>query len=86
MTFEGEGSVPKDGLLITGLVLLCVSAAGADQLLHWAIKAPPPAATHHSEAAFSIVPVSLLGSAIALGAQHRLDRLGPADWPQPAVE
>jgi len=80
--------MPKDGLLIAGLVLLCVSAAGADQLLHWAIRrAPPPlAATRHVEAAFSIVPVSLLGSAIALGAQHRLDRPGTADWPQPALE
>jgi hypothetical protein len=78
--------MPKDGLLIAGLVLLCVSAAGADQLLHWRIRSAPPPAVRHAEASLSILPVSFLGSAIAVGAQHRLDRPLPPDFPRKSTE
>jgi hypothetical protein len=71
--------MPKHGMLIAGLLMLCVSAAGGDQLLRWAVKnaarsALTPPTAGHADARPSIVPVSLLGSAMAMGAQPRLDR------------
>jgi hypothetical protein len=72
--------MPKEGMLIAALLLLCVSAAGGDQLLHWAIKdagrSTALPATRHADGLPAILPVWLLGSAMAVGAQHRLDRAG----------
>ena len=63
--------MPKHGVLITGLVLLCLTAAAADQMLHGRVRT----ATHPlGVASASVLPVSYLGSAMVIGAQHRLDR------------
>ena len=81
--------MPKHGMLIAGMLMLCVGAAGGDQLLRWTAKnaaqpVPTRLGANHSDAALSILPVSLLGPAMASGAQLRLDRSGPlarADLP-----
>ena len=62
--------MPKDGMMIAGLVLVCVALAAADQLRQGLAR--PPA--HPATLAVASPPVAGLAPAIALGAQHRLDR------------
>ena len=79
--------MPKHSMLIACL-LLSVSAVAGDQLMRWGVtsatRSAMPAADHR-QAATSMMPVSLLGSAIAMGAQHRLDRSGATGWAEPSV-
>ena len=71
--------MPKDGMVIAALVLLCVGAAAADQLLHRAIPSAGRGAARPAALALSGLPVSHLGPAIAHGAEIRLNRMALAD-------